>query len=250
METLRLALRLLGKIPYALRGMRFGQQAASAPPGTAAQPPAGRMRQFFESRSSGRGIWKFEHYFEIYERHFARFAGSDAHVAEIGVYSGGSLEMWRDYFGPRASVYGIDIEERCRAYADAGTQIFIGDQADRAFWARFRAAVPRLDVLIDDGSHRPEDQIPAFEEAFQHLAPGGVYLCEDIQGIHNGFSTYLHGLARDLNAIDWDAPSWAQRWIASISLYPLVAVVEKRAAPLTRLHAPRRGTEWQPWGPK
>jgi len=250
MEKLRRALRLLGKIPYAIRGMAYGDRAAAAAAVPPADPAPGRLRRFFENRTTGRGIWKFEHYFEIYERHFARFSGTDAHVAEIGVYSGGSLEMWRDYFGARASIYGIDIEERCRVYAGPGTQIFIGDQGDRAFWARFKAAVPRLDVLIDDGSHRPHDQIPAFEEAFSHLAAGGVYLCEDIQGVHNGFATYLSGLAKSLNAIDWNAPTWAQQWISSISLYPLVAVVEKRTMPLSRLHAPKRGTEWQPWGPK
>lgn len=249
MSRLRLAARLLGKLSYAERGMAFGRQPP-VPGSDAGLAPAGRLRKFFEARQAGRGIWKFEHYFEVYERHFSRFVGSEVHVAEIGVYSGGSLEMWADYFGPRARVYGIDIQDACKVYANERTEIFIGDQADRSFWARFAGAVPRLDILVDDGSHRPDDQIPAFEEAFRLLAPGGVYLCEDVQGVHNGFTTYVHGLSRCLNEINWNAPTWAQQWIASISLYPLIAVVEKRAAPLGRLNAPRHGTEWQPWGPR
>src|SRR5438067_13766465 len=56
---------------------------------------ANPLRQFFDARSEGRGIWKWLHYFDIYDRHFSRFRGEAVHVLEIGVYSGGSLEMSR-----------------------------------------------------------------------------------------------------------------------------------------------------------
>src|SRR5215475_13984002 len=69
-----------------------------------------QLRTFFDNRKVGSGIWKWLHYFEIYERHFSRFRGQEVHIAEIGIYSGGSLEMWRDYFSPKAHIYGVDIE--------------------------------------------------------------------------------------------------------------------------------------------
>ena len=43
-----------------------------------------------------------------------RFIGRAVNVVEIGVYSGGSLRMWRDYFGESAVIHGVDIEEECR----------------------------------------------------------------------------------------------------------------------------------------
>src|SRR5690242_2489204 len=92
------------------------------------------LRAFFNARTEGHGIWKWDHYFDAYHRHFARFRGTEVHILEIGIYSGGSLEMWRNYFGPRCHVYGVDVEEACRRYEDAQTTVFIGDQADRAFW--------------------------------------------------------------------------------------------------------------------
>lgn len=49
--------------------------------------------EYFQAHKEGRGIFKWEHYFEIYHRHFARFVGRKVNVLEIGVYSGGSLEM-------------------------------------------------------------------------------------------------------------------------------------------------------------
>jgi hypothetical protein len=57
------------------------------------------LRRFFEAHKRGHGIWKWNHYFEIYHRHFSKFRGREVHILEIGIYSGGSLEMWKDYFG-------------------------------------------------------------------------------------------------------------------------------------------------------
>src|SRR5262249_13726373 len=107
------------------------------------------LEQFFDGRTEGRGIWKGQPYFEIYDRHFSKFVGKDVHMLEIGIYSGGSLEMWKDYFGLRAHIYGVDIEAACESYEDPQTKIFIGDQADRSFWERFKQDVPKLDIVVD-----------------------------------------------------------------------------------------------------
>ena len=93
---------------------------------------------------------------------------------EIGVFSGGSLRMWREYFGAKALVYGVDIESACCIYKNEFTRIFIGDQGDRQFWRMFKAKVPQIDVVIDDGSHIPSDQITTFKELFPAVTPGGV----------------------------------------------------------------------------
>jgi hypothetical protein len=55
------------------------------------------------------------------------------HILEIGVFGGGSLEMWRNYFAPKCHVYGVDIEPACKSYEQERTKIFIGDQADPGF---------------------------------------------------------------------------------------------------------------------
>ena len=74
------------------------------------------------------------------------------------------MPMWRHYFGEHCRVHGVDIREECKMYEDAHTTIHIGDQADRAFWKRFRESVPAVDVLIDDGGHQPEQQMVTLEE--------------------------------------------------------------------------------------
>src|SRR6266571_4091989 len=66
----------------------------------------------------GRLIHKWHHYFDIYHRHFARFRRRSPVVVEIGVFHGGSLQMWHHYFGPGTRVVGIDIDPRCSSFEE------------------------------------------------------------------------------------------------------------------------------------
>ena len=143
---------------------------------------------------------KWRHYFEIYDRHLAKFAGEQAKLLEIGIYAGGSLDMWREYLGPGSELYGVDIDPYCTRFDEA--TVFIGDQADRAFWQRFRAETPPLDIVIDDGGHTVDQQRVTLEELLPHLRPGGVYICEDVHGNDNAFLGYVHGLSRELFGYD------------------------------------------------
>ena len=95
---------------------------------------------------------------------------------------------------------GVDIEPACEVYANEHTRIFVGDQADSAFWADVLAEAPRLDVVIDDGSHRPEQQRATFDAVLPRLLPGGVYICEDIHGVDHALHRHLRDLADGLGA--------------------------------------------------
>ena len=211
------------------------------------------LKSYFESVTQGRGIWKWTHYFDIYHRHFCHFVGKEAHVVEVGIYSGGSLAMWKDYFGPKCMIYGVDIEPACKAYEDERTRIFIGDQSNRNFWRDFKGQVPYVDILIDDGGHVPEQQIVTLEEIIPHMRPGGVYLCEDVHGEYNRFGAYVYGLGQSLNGIARNPGSETvvasnfQKSISSIHQYPFVTVIEKNQVPVGQFVAPKHGTEWQPF---
>jgi hypothetical protein len=128
----------------------------------------------------GRVIHKWKHYFEIYERHFARYRGRPVNIVEIGVFKGGSLQMWKHYFGPQARIVGIDIDPACAVFAEEQVEILIGSQEDRQFLQSVKERVPVIDILIDDGGHRMRQQIVTFEELFPHVAADGVFLCEDL----------------------------------------------------------------------
>ena len=212
------------------------------------------LEEYFDGHQTGPGIWKWRHYFPIYERHLSRFRGKEVHVVEIGVYSGGSIGMWQSYFGEGARIYGVDISPECRAYEGDGVQIFIGDQADKSFWNEFLDRVPRIDVVIDDGGHQPFQQIATLEALLPAMKPGGVYICEDVTGEFSGFWDYLFGLSRNLNTRNRKTvkgsgirrPSFLQQAVDGVHIYPFMAVIERRDHTLEHLVAARAGTEWQP----
>jgi hypothetical protein len=137
------------------------------------------LEKYF-TENTGRLIHKWNHYFEIYDRHFRRFRGSDVHIVEFGVSHGGSLQMWKHYFGPHAKIFGIDINPHCKQLEDEQVTIFIGDQEDRSFLRELAKQIPRIDILIDDGGHTMSQQINTFEELFQCIDSNGVYLGEDL----------------------------------------------------------------------
>src|SRR5262245_3887041 len=178
------ALSSLRKAPASTAGREAGGGNAEAPDAEAdvltVGPDEDNPLVHWFAAHGGRLTEKWYHYLEIYHRHFARYRGRAPVVLEVGVFHGGSLEMWREYFGPGVRLYGVDIDPRCRAFEAPGTTILIGDQADRAFLAQLRAVVPRPDILIDDGGHTMEQQLATFEELFPHIADDGIYLCEDM----------------------------------------------------------------------
>lgn len=260
-------LKLLRQLPYVRRGVRYSRRWKSTAVRTG-EPAASEhaaspnpLRTYFDSHQTGRGIWKLLHYFDIYHRHFSRFVGSEVNVLEIGVHSGGSLEMWRHYFGPKCKVYGVDLEPACKKYENEYTKIFLGDQEDRGFWKVFKKRVPVVDIVIDNGGHKDAQQIVTLEALLPHLSPGGVYLCEDVTGEHSGFAAFMQGLVGNLNSLkrmepepgaetdDWQAYSTTelQAWIRAIHFYPFVTVIEKADRRVPQLTERRHGTEWQPW---
>jgi hypothetical protein len=146
------------------------------------EPPAAfanDLERFFY-RNHVRTMLKWRHYFEVYERHFERFRGKPVTLVEIGVFKGGSLHMWRAYFGDAARIWGIDNSPKAEQLRADGFDILVGDQADPAFLRQVVQQVPRPDILIDDGGHRMEQQITTFDLLFPWVADDGVYVCEDL----------------------------------------------------------------------
>ena len=91
-------------------------------------------RIFFEHR--GPMLWKWIHFLEIYERHFAPYRDTPVKMLEIGVFKGGSLEMWRKYFGKAATIFGIDMNPDFASNVTAPNQVRIGSQDDPPVPAR------------------------------------------------------------------------------------------------------------------
>ncbi len=138
----------------------------------------GFLHQYFLNNAD-KGLNKWLHYFDIYERHFERFRGKSPVMIEIGVASGGSLQMWKEYFGPGARIVGIDLNPACKAHEEEGVEIFIGSQDDPNLINAVFEKYPQVDIVLDDGSHRMSHLIATFQLMYDRIKPRGVYMVED-----------------------------------------------------------------------
>ncbi|TRZ56840.1 MAG: class I SAM-dependent methyltransferase [Rhodocyclaceae bacterium] len=196
------------------------------------------------TRNSGRLIFKWVHYFDIYERHFAAFRGRKIKFLEIGVYHGGSLQMWKNYFGPKAKIIGVDINPQCKAFEEANITIEIGSQEDPDFLRKLAATHGPFDIVLDDGGHTMRQQIVSFQELYPQVRPNGLYVCEDLhtsywnnwQGGYrhpNTFIEYAKGLIDELHA--WHSkdpesfrPTPLTRSAFGMHFYDSMLIIEKR----------------------
>ena len=80
-----------------------------------------------------------------------KLRGQPVTMLEIGVFDGGSLDMWRRYLGFAATIVGVDINPRCADLVDEPNIVCIGSQADRAFLEQVIARHGAPDLVLDDG---------------------------------------------------------------------------------------------------
>jgi hypothetical protein len=131
------------------------------------------------------------HYTRVYQDLFETQMLQAIKIMEIGLCRGlfegwnqddvPSLRMWLDFF-PNATVFGVDISD-FSWYSNERVRIFRADQSSET---SLRCNVVNelegtlLDIVIDDGSHASWDQQVTFKQLFPMVAPGGLYIIEDL----------------------------------------------------------------------
>ena len=130
-------------------------------------------------RSSPKYSIKWDNYFNIYDNIFKKFVNKKITFVEVGIGNGGSLFMWRKFFGKKAKIIGIELNPDAKKLEKFGFQISIGDQSDPQFWKSFYKKNGKIDILLDDGGHRNIQQITTFMESYDHIKPNGIIVVED-----------------------------------------------------------------------
>lgn len=161
---------------------KYGTEFAAEPADCVPGPDAGPAEKLFFA-NDGPVVHKWHHYLPVYDRYFSPFRNRDIRFLEIGVAKGGSLKMWREFFGAKAIIAGIDIDPKCGKSDGVNDCIVrIGSQDDPAFLKSLVAELGgEVDIVLDDGSHRMRHINASFDALFPLLADGGLYVVEDLQ---------------------------------------------------------------------
>lgn len=168
---------------------------------TAAIADRGPMAAAFAAHE-GRLVDKWLHYLDAYDQHMHEYRGSDVKLLEMGVFHGGSLDLWRTYLGERATIVGVDIDPRSAMASTPDHPVRTGSQADPDFLRSVVGDMGGIDVVVDDGSHVAVHQRVSFDVLFPLLADGGLYIVEDV---HTAYwrRTYGGGYRRRASFIEF-----------------------------------------------
>lgn len=200
------------------------------------------LKSIFDNNQSNL-MHKYRHYFEIYENHFSRFIGKKIVILEIGVFQGGSINLWKQYFGDDVEIYAIDINPLCKGFEQKNVKIFIGSQEDKLFLNSVIKSIPTPDIIIDDGGHSMTQQITSFEVLFPFLKTNGLYFLEDLHSSYwynygggfkrkTSFIEYSKNLIDKLNAWHSESdrlkPDYFTRNIYGLHYYDSILVIDKK----------------------
>lgn len=99
-------------------------------------------------------------------------------ILEIGILDGASLKVWSNFFNS-GNIHGIDINPLINEIDNV--QTFIVNQSSQENLKEFSEKGFQYDVIIDDGSHRMQDQQITIQILFNNLKSGGYFVIEDLQ---------------------------------------------------------------------
>ncbi len=146
-------------------------------------------------------------YTMLYDFIFGKFKYDECRIAEIGIAHNNGIKTFRDYF-PNAHIFGFDIQsehlDSARKDNLRNTQYFGIDCNSRvSIFDSLKSAGGNFDIIIDDASHIPEQQINVLLNSIPFLKPGGVLIIEDIyrnideeffEPFINNVSKYFHSI--------------------------------------------------------
>lgn len=116
---------------------------------------------------------------EFYSKYFDKFLDKPINILEIGIASGSSLLMLKEYF-PKATIYAIDVNtDSVKLNLGENINTYLCSQID---FLKLNEIIKdkKFDIIIDDGSHITSHQEKSFGFLFPFLNKNGIYICEDL----------------------------------------------------------------------
>lgn len=151
-----------------------------------------------------------QHYYvsSFYDEAFLPYKEKEVNVLEIGINTGGSLLLWRDYF-INGKIFGVDLINCIQRPYDFSFGDYPYEYVDTvnfknikmffedAYSEVFLSKIPSMDIIIDDGPHSFESQIKCLNMFLPKLKTNGLFVIEDIADLN-----YIKDFEKLISKID------------------------------------------------
>jgi len=131
----------------------------------------------------------------FYEENFSKLRDKKITLVEIGVRSGASLCLWKNYFN-NAKIYGLDnLHDKNDHNVPVDEEWVSGDNVEYivgdAYTSEISEKLPKIDVLIDDGPHTFESHVKLLEIYVPKMKKNGIIVIEDVSYPHNNLYDFV-----------------------------------------------------------
>ena len=217
------------------------------------------LKDIYRNYQGSRYFDHWEEYAQHYDDHlislFERMQNkTHFRMLEIGVQSGGSVEIWKSYFAKLDFYYvGMDINPNCKRSENVSENIFIeiGDQADPEKLLQICQRHGPFDFIVDDGGHKYDQFKTSLDTLFTTtacMAQQSLYVIEDLHVMAHGkkysadsrdisnlpgyvfekmhFYWFKYSRKAGVKELDANDEKWA-KLIESISLYDSLMVITR-----------------------
>ena len=125
-------------------------------------------------------------YLPLYQNLLINKKETAKNVLEIGIYNGGSIKLWSDFF-TNANVYGLDIMNSNNVWEGIknNKKIILHTSTDAYnnyfFNNNFLNKNIQFDFMLDDGPHTLQSMIQFIKLYSQIMTDDGILIIEDVQ---------------------------------------------------------------------
>ena len=158
--------------------------------------------------------WSFRHkYTYLYDLIFWPYRDAPIDFLELGLAVGGpetiygqrermvgspSVAMWLEYFRA-ATIHGFDISDFSHLRHER-FRFVRGDSGVEADLQRLTQSSAKFDIVVDDASHASYHQQLALKTLWPRVAPGGLYVIEDLHWQSPVFEALIPGTPKTAEA--------------------------------------------------
>lgn len=125
-------------------------------------------------------------YLGLYQELLAHKKETAKNVLEVGIYAGGSIKLWSDFF-VNATVYGLDVMPINNVWDEIKNKdniiLYTSTDAynEQLFNANFLSKNIKCDFMLDDGPHTLDSMKRFIKLYSQIMTDDGILIIEDVQ---------------------------------------------------------------------